>query len=464
MSTGEQQRVRPRPALRSTRSGRSRSTRSRRRTRATPGRRWRWRRSPTRSGSATCASTRPTRSGRTATASCSRPGTPRCCSTRCSHLAGVQGGRPRLRGRSGAPSVTPRRHQALPPARLARPPGTPSTAGPRASRRRPGRSGRGSRPRSGWRSPRKWQAARFNRPGFELFDFDVYAIAGDGCLMEGVSHEAASLAGHLRARQPLLDLRQQPHHDRRRTPRITYEDDVAARFVGYGWNVLRVGDANDLDLLDRALRRASGPSRTPDADHRRQPHRLRLARTSRTRAAAHGEPLGEEEVRETKRVYGWPEDAEFLVPDGVREHFADGDRRARRASSRRAGRSCSSATRASSPALAAELDAMQRRELPDGWDAEIPSFEADAEGHRDPQGLERRSRTRSRRSVPVAARRLGRPRPTRPRSGSPSTAPGLRAGEPRRPQPPLRHPRARGGRDLQRALALEAAAALVRPT
>ena len=133
------------------------------------------------------------------------------------HLAGVQGGRSRLRGRRRARGLA-RGHRELPPARLARAPATPSTAGPRASRRPPARSARASRPRVGMAIASQVAGRPLQPARLELFDFDVYAIAGDGCLMEGVSSEAASIAGHLQARQPLLDLRQQPHHDRRQHP------------------------------------------------------------------------------------------------------------------------------------------------------------------------------------------------------------------------------------------------------
>ena len=168
----------------------------------------------------------------------------------------------------------------------------------------------------------KWMGAHFNRPGFELFDFDVYAICGDGCLMEGVSNEAASLAGHQRL-DNLCWIYDNNHISIDGQTGITYEDDVAARFIGYGWNVTRVGDANDLDLLTRAYERfhqeEDGPTLIIVDSHigYGSPH---LQDT----AEVHGEPLGEEEARETKRVYGWPEDSQFLVPDGVYEHFADG--------------------------------------------------------------------------------------------------------------------------------------------
>ncbi len=165
----------------------------------------------------------------------------------------------------------------------------------------------------------KWLKAHF---GPELFDFDVYVIGGDGDLMEGVSGEAGSLAGH----QKLDNLcwiydNNQITIDGRTD--ITYTDDVAARFIGYGWNVTRVGDANDLDLLARAFetfRHEEGRPTLIVVDSHigyGSPHK-------QDTPEAHGEPLGEEEVRETKRAYGWPEDAQFLVPDGVYEHFANG--------------------------------------------------------------------------------------------------------------------------------------------
>ncbi len=223
----------------------------------------------------------------------------------------------------------------------------------------------------------RWLAARFNRPDYELFDFDVYAIAGDGDLMEGVSNEAASVAGHQRL-DNLCWIYDNNHITIDGRTEITYSDDVAARFMGYRWNVTRVGDANDQQLLTRAFEEFREERDRPTliiVDSHigyGSPHKVDTAE-------AHGEPLGEEEVRETKRAYGWPEDAQFLVPEGVREHFADGIGK-RGAELRASWQSLFEAYREREPGLAAELDQTQRRELPDGWDADIPVFEPDEKG------------------------------------------------------------------------------------
>jgi transketolase len=223
----------------------------------------------------------------------------------------------------------------------------------------------------------KWEDARYGRPDAELFAFDVYAIAGDGCLMEGVSGEAASLAGHL-ALDNLCWIYDNNHITIDGKTHLAYDDDVAARFMGYGWNVTRVGDANDTELLERAFEEfraeADRPTLIVVDSHigYGSPHK-------QDTAAAHGEPLGEEEVRETKRAYGWPEDAQFLVPDGVRERFAEGIGK-RGAELRAEWERTLAAYAEEKPELAAEIDAMQKRELPEGWDAEIPSFDADTKG------------------------------------------------------------------------------------
>jgi transketolase len=220
----------------------------------------------------------------------------------------------------------------------------------------------------------KWQGARY---GVDLFDFDVYAIAGDGCLMEGVSGEAASLAGHLKL-DNLCWVYDNNHITIDGKTQIAYEDDVAARFMGYGWNVTRVGDANDTDLIATALEEFKEEQGRPSlivVDSHigwGSPHKVDTP-------AAHGEPLGEEEVRETKRAYDWPEDAQFLVPDGVRERFAEGV--GKRGADLRAAWEGKLAEYAKANAgLAAEIDAQQKRQLPAGWDAAIPSFDADEKG------------------------------------------------------------------------------------
>jgi transketolase len=216
----------------------------------------------------------------------------------------------------------------------------------------------------------KWLQARY---GSELYDFDVYAIAGDGDMMEGVSGEAASIAGHQRLSN-LCWIYDNNHISIDGHTEITYEDDVAARFMGYRWNVTRVGDANDLELLTRAFEQfkqeADRPTLIIVDSH------IGWGSPKQDTAAAHGEPLGEEEVRETKRAYGWPEDAQFLIPDGVYEHFARGvGERGRRLRTEWKQRVADAGAQ-----VAAEIDQMQRRTLPEGWDADIPGFDADEKG------------------------------------------------------------------------------------
>jgi transketolase len=222
----------------------------------------------------------------------------------------------------------------------------------------------------------KWMAAHFNRPGFEMFDFDVYVIAGDGDLMEGASHEAASFAGHQRL-DNLCWIYDNNHISIDGRVEITYRDDVAARFLGYGWNVTRVGDANDTGLVARALdtfkQTGDRPTLIIVDSH------IGYGSPKVDTAAVHGEPLGEEDVRETKRAYDWPEDAQFLIPDGVREHFAEGIG-ARGRDVREQWEALLDRYRGEHPGLEAQIGQMQRRELPDGWDADIPSFEPDEKG------------------------------------------------------------------------------------
>ena len=224
---------------------------------------------------------------------------------------------------------------------------------------------------------RKWLANRYNRPGFEVFDYNIYAVCGDGCLMEGVGSEAASLAGHLRL-DNLCWIYDNNHITIEGKTRITFSEDVAARFRSYGWNVLHVGDANDQVEIETALatfREAKGRPTLIVMDSHigyGSPHKIDTA-------AAHGEPLGEEEVRLVKRAYGWPEDAKFLVPDGVREHFDAGIGR-RGATARERWERQFAAYKMKFPELASEIDQMQRRQLPATWDRNLPSFPPDLKG------------------------------------------------------------------------------------
>jgi transketolase len=222
-----------------------------------------------------------------------------------------------------------------------------------------------------------WKAAHFNRPEAKLFDFDVYAIAGDGCLMEGVSNEAASFAGHQKLSN-LCWIYDNNHITIDGHTSITYEDDVEARFQGYQWNVTRVEDANNLDEIARGFDNFKEEQVRPTliiVDS----HIGYGAPHKQDTAEAHGDPLGDEEVRETKRFYGWPEDAQFLVPDGVQEHFTEVMGK-RGAELRGKWDELFESYRGSEPENAGHLEAMQRRELPEGWDADLPSFEADEKG------------------------------------------------------------------------------------
>jgi transketolase len=223
----------------------------------------------------------------------------------------------------------------------------------------------------------KWLAARYNRPDFELFGYRVYALCGDGCMMEGVSAEAASLAGHLKL-DNLCWIYDNNHITIEGKTDITFTEDVAGRFLAYGWNVVRVGDANDLDRIENALRTAAATKGRPSfviVDSHigyGSPH---LQDTS----AVHGEPLGDEEIKLTKQAYGWPPDAKFLVPSGVYEHLQSGvGRRGREA--REHWEEQFAEYRKQFPELAAEIDQIQKRELPANWSKDIPVFPPDKKG------------------------------------------------------------------------------------
>jgi transketolase len=223
----------------------------------------------------------------------------------------------------------------------------------------------------------RWLARHFNRPSFMMFDYHVYAVCGDGDMMEGVSSEAASFAGHQRLGNLcwIYDSNRitiEGHTD------LAFSDDVAARFRAYGWNVEHVGSANDTKRLAQAFESFRHTDNVPTLIIV-QSHIGYGAPHKQDTNAAHGEPLGEEEVRLAKRSYGWPEDARFLVPDGVREHFQAGVARRGR-DLRQAWVALFESYRSKYPDLADRLQRMQARALPDAWDADLPTFTADAKG------------------------------------------------------------------------------------
>ncbi|MCK4976362.1 MAG: transketolase, partial [Anaerolineales bacterium] len=207
----------------------------------------------------------------------------------------------------------------------------------------------------------QWMAEYFNRPGFEMFGYDVYAIAGDGCMMEGVASEAASLAGHLKLSN-LCWIYDSNRITIEGDTKITFTEDVAARFLSYGWNVLRVGDANNLEMLTGAFRTFKNTTDRPTLIIV-ESHIAYGSPHLQDTEAAHGSPLGDEEIRLTKRNYGWPEDEKFLVPDEVREHFAAGIG-ARGHALREAWFASFEDYRDAYPELADHLHQMQHRQLP----------------------------------------------------------------------------------------------------
>src|SRR6266478_6023975 len=223
----------------------------------------------------------------------------------------------------------------------------------------------------------KWLAANFNRPNFEVFNYHVYAMCSDGDLMEGVGGEAASLAGHLKLSN-LCWIYDHNNITLDGPANWSFSEDVMTRFVGYGWNVTRVADANDLAMLGRAyetfLKTTGKPTLIVVDSHigYGSPHK-------QDSYEAHGEPLGEAEVRLVKRNYGWPEEAKFLVPDGVYEQFKNGVGK-RGSDAHAAWKAKFEEYKKQFPQQADQLNRMETHQLPDGWDKDLPSFPADPKG------------------------------------------------------------------------------------
>lgn len=223
----------------------------------------------------------------------------------------------------------------------------------------------------------RWLAARYNRPGFDLFDFNVYALCSDGDLMEGLGGEAASLAGHLKLSN-LCWIYDDNHITIEGRTSLGFSEDVAARFAGYGWNVVKLADVNDLDGLRHAIQNFQKTDNRPTLVVVRSV--IGFGSPNKADSPdAHGAPLGDEEIRLTKRAYGWPENEKFLVPGEVVGHFRDGiGSRGRKLYA--AWDAHFTKYREKYPEQAAELEMIERRELPKGWDADIAPFPADAKG------------------------------------------------------------------------------------
>ena len=223
----------------------------------------------------------------------------------------------------------------------------------------------------------RYLAQRYNKPGFPLYDYHIYALNGDGCMMEGVSGEAASMAGHLKLSN-LTWIYDSNHITIEGSTDLAFDEDVGKRFEAYNWHVQHVADANDPAAVAAALDAAKAETSRPSMIIVHSIIGYGAPKKAGTKEA-HGEPLGDEEIRGAKRAYGWPEDAQFLVPDGVYEHFAEGVG-ARGAKLRHEWMDMLTRYRAEYPDLAREIDMIDRHELPEGWDADIPVFPADPKG------------------------------------------------------------------------------------
>ena len=237
--------------------------------------------------------------------------------------------------------------------------------------------GQGAATSVGMAIAERWLAANYNRPGYDLFEHNVYALCSDGDMMEGISSEAASLAGHLKLAK-LCWIYDDNRISIEGSTDLTFTEDVAARFLGYGWNVTRVADANDLELLSRGYHTFLDTHDRPTLIIVRSHIGYGAPHKQDTREA-HGEPLGPEEARLAKEFYGWDPDAQFYVPEGVLAHFGEQIGR-RGAGLRAAWEKLFAAYRKQYPDLAEQIDRMQRRDLPEGWDSALPIFPADAKG------------------------------------------------------------------------------------
>ncbi len=246
-------------------------------------------------------------------------------------------------------------------------PGVETTTGP---------LGQGVATSVGMAIAERWLAAHFNRPGHDIISYNIFALCGDGCLMEGVSAEAASLAGHL-GLSNLVWIYDNNRITIEGNTALAFTEDVATRFMGYHWNVQRVGDANDLEQLEQAFSLAVAEDERPSliiVDS----HIAYGAPHKQDTSAAHGEPLGEDEIRATKQRYGWDPDKHFYVPDEVKERQTSIQERGARQEAE--WNTKFSDYKRDHPDLVQQLEVMQAGKLPDGWDQDIAVYPADERG------------------------------------------------------------------------------------
>ena len=222
----------------------------------------------------------------------------------------------------------------------------------------------------------RWLAAHFNQGGEKIVDYRVYSICSDGDMMEGISHEAAALAGHLKLSN-LIWLYDSNHISLDGPTTLAYSDDVESRFKGYHWNVLTVEDANDLQAVEAAIRQAHTETERPTLIIVHS-HIGYGSPNKQDKSAAHGEPLGVEEVKATKRFYGWPEDAQFLIPKEVGDTLGKAVERGKKLEAEWQAQYELWAKK--NPELAKQWDGIMTGKLPEGWDKDIPVFPADAKG------------------------------------------------------------------------------------
>ena len=223
----------------------------------------------------------------------------------------------------------------------------------------------------------KWLGATYNRPGFEVFDFDVYAMAGDGCYQEGVASEAASIAGHLKLNN-LCWVWDNNHITIEGNTDWSFSEDVATRFVAYGWNITRVTDANDTERLKQAFNVARKESNRPTlvvVDS----HIAWGAPNKQDTHGAHGSPLGDSEIAAAKEFYGFPPEEKFYVPDGVYDHFRS-ELEENGGKKRVAWEAMFEEYKKEYPELAQQIELMQGRKMPENWDANLPVYPPDEKG------------------------------------------------------------------------------------